>query len=347
MKLAVLFVLAAAAAHASDWPKYHGNVEMTGVASAAGPLSTATAPFLRPKWITRLRGPIAAEPTVANGRVYIGDWSGHEWAVSIDSGIVLAQADLGTTTLAQCEPSTIGITSAAAAAGDAIYVAGGDDGFYCLDAETLEVRWRRSLGDNGAGYYGWCSPSVADGRVIQGISSNCDTPFVPGRVITLDLLNGETMDDTYLIAPQWPHDDDGAGVWTSPAVDVESQKVFVTTGSASEMQDGHSYSMVRLSLGDLRIEEAWKIVDEGIEDADWGSSPTLFTDAAGNRLVGAGQKDGHYYAFRRNDLAAGPVWKTTLAFGGPCPPCGDGTLSTAAFDGTRLYVGAGRPLAAP
>src|SRR4051812_6485264 len=109
----LLSLFLARSAAASDWPKYRANLEMTGVAAAAGPLSPETAPLLRPRWITALGGPIAAEPTVAGGKVYVGDWSGYEWAVSVDDGSVLAQADLGTTTASQCEPSTIGITSSA------------------------------------------------------------------------------------------------------------------------------------------------------------------------------------------------------------------------------------------
>jgi outer membrane protein assembly factor BamB len=61
-------------------------------------------------------------------------------------------------------------------------------------------------------------------------------------------------------------------------------------------------------------------------------------------MVGAGGKDGYYYGCLRNALAAGPTWRTALSPGGPCPLCGEGTLSTAAYDGTRLYVGAGRSL---
>jgi outer membrane protein assembly factor BamB len=67
----------------------------------------------------------------------------------------------------------------------------------------------------------------------------------------------------------------------------------------------------------------------------------LFTDQNGRQLVAAGHKDGNYYAFLRSDLAAGPVWAAEVAKPGEVPQDGDGTLSTAAFDGTALYVGGG------
>jgi outer membrane protein assembly factor BamB len=134
-------------------------------------------------------------------------------------------------------------------------------------------------------------------------------------------------------------------VWTSPAVDEQRGAIYVTTGSAQSWDDGDSFSMVRINLETFEIEDRWKLPNASgvFWDGDWGSSPTLFTDAKGRQLVGAGQKDGGYYAFDRDDLAAGPVWIAPIAVGGDVPQQGQGTLSTAAFDGKRLYVGGGIP----
>jgi outer membrane protein assembly factor BamB len=342
------FTSFAAQAQHSDWPKYCGNLEMTGVAASGGPLSPTTAAALAPLWRVSLDGPVASSPTVAGDLVYIGDWTGLEYALDITTGALAASVNLGTTTNTHCEPATIGITSAAAVSGGTVYVAGGDDSFYALDAQTLNAVWQQRLGDNSesGGYYGWCSPAVTDGRVLQGVSSNCDSPFVAGRVVGFDVSTGQITQDEYLITPEWPHDAVGSGVWTSPAVDVDAGKVFVVTGSADSVEDGLAFSIVRLSKDPLSVEDSWKLQVGDAADADWGSSPTLF-HADEEPLVGAGQKDGSYYAFRRDDLAAGPVWIASLAQGGACPTCADGILSTAAFDGTRLYVGSGRPLASP
>ncbi len=55
--------------------------------------------------------------------------------------------------------------------------------------------------------------------------------------------------------------------------------------------------------------------------------------------MAASGKDGVIYALRQDDLS--PVWATRLAVGCICPECGCGSLSTPAFDGKRLYAGAG------
>jgi outer membrane protein assembly factor BamB len=328
-----------------NWPKYCANLEMTGVAEGERSISPSSAPALELACTDTLTGAIASSPTVVAGRVYVGDWSGIEWSIDAATGAVLARTNLGTTSVPWCYPSDLGITSAPAFSGGVLYLAGGDVGFYALDAKDLSIRWRTSLGDNSGlgGYYGWCSPAVFGGRVIQGVSSNCDDPFIEGRLNALDAGAGAILASADL-AQTTDHWKEGAGVWTSPAIDVEAGQIFATSGSAYHYDDGLAYSILRFSLADLSVEDHWKLSPEDFAlalDADWGSSPTLFRDAAGNRLVGAGQKNGYYYAFSRDDLAGGPLWKAAIATPGFCPQCGEGTLSTAAFDGKRLYVGGG------
>ena len=329
-----------------DWPKYCADAAMTGQAHDETLISPATVDTMHPVWTTLLSGSVASSPTVVGGRVYVGDWGGFEWALDATTGQILASANLGTTPLGNCAPPAQGITSAAAFDRGRLYLAGGDDSIYALNPETLETLWKTKLGDNSpaGGYYGWCSPSAVGGRVYQGVSSHCDAPFVDGRVVGLEDSSGSIFAAADLSQTSDPARF-GAGVWSSPAIDVDARTIFVTTASAYAYDDGLAYSIVRLSLGDLAVEDSWKIPIEdynAVPDADWGSSPTLFHDAEGRLLVGASQKDGQYYAFDRAHLAQGPIWKTRIAIGGDCPGCGDGSISTAAFDGTRLYVGGGR-----
>jgi outer membrane protein assembly factor BamB len=324
------------------WPKYCGNASMTGVPAGTSPIAPATVSAMALAWQTQLKGSIASAPSVRRRTLYIGDWSGDESMLDVRNGKVIARVNLGQTNAPQCQPQTLGVTSSAAIDEDTIYVAGGDDGFYALNANTLRVVWKKSLGDNSAngGYYGWSSPSVHGNRVLQGVSSNCDDPFVQGRLVALDTATGQQVAEAAFVGEGGT----GAGVWTSPAVDVDNGKVFVTTGSGVDFFDGAGYSIIRLDLATLTLEDIWKVdADEATWDADWGSSPTLFADRDGRQLVGAGHKDGHYYAFLRSDLADGPVWSAEIAAQGDVPQDGDGTLSTAAFDGTRLYVGGGTP----
>ena len=336
----------AAVGRGHDWPKYCADFEMTGNARGETAISPASAGSLRLAWQVLLSGVIGSSPTVVAGSVYIGDWGGIEWRLDAATGEVLARSDLGRTIAPQCGPSRLGITSAAAYDRGKIYLAGGDDSFYALNAQTLQTVWKTRLGDNSAagGYYGWSSPSALPGKIFQGVSSNCDNPFVEGAVVSLDSASGEVVGRESLSQTS-DASHFGAGVWSSPAVDLGSRSVFVATASAYHYEDGLAYSFVRLSLDDLSVIGWWKITPEeyaATPDADWGSSPTVFHDAGGRLLVGASHKNGEYYAFDALDLGRGPIWQQRIAAGGGCPTCGDGSISTAAFDGTRLYVGGGR-----
>ena len=82
--------------------------------------------------------------------------------------------------------------------------------------------------------------------------------------------------------------------------------------------------------------------EQQIDDADFGATPTLFNGVIGGQsvpLVGAINKDGIFYAFKRDAVSSGPVWQTRIATGGGDPTTGHGPDAPAAFDGTTLYVG--------
>ena len=271
----------------NDWTKYGASLSMNGVALGEYVLSPVTVPGLHILWSRLLDGQIASAPSIARGKLYIGDWGGKEWALDAATGNVIASIDLGQTINARCNPPILGVTSSPAIVDNIVYLAGGDDAFYALSADDLSILWRRSLGDNSAtgGYYGWCSPALAGGKILQGIASNCDDPFPRGAIVALDPATGVEIMSTYFV----PEDRVGGGLWTSPAVDAEQKKIFVTTGSAHSFDDGDSFSMLRLNLDTFEIEDRWKLPHASGQywDADWGSSPTLFTDANGRALVGA------------------------------------------------------------
>jgi outer membrane protein assembly factor BamB len=88
---------------------------------------------------------------------------------------------------------------------------------------------------------------------------------------------------------------------------------------------------------------SWTIpVAEQTQDADFGATPTLFNGVIGGQsvpLVGAIDKNGIFYALKRDALASGPVWQDQIATGGVNPTTGNGPIAPAAFDGTNLYVG--------
>jgi hypothetical protein len=64
-------------------------------------------------------------------------------------------------------------------------------------------------------------------------------------------------------------------------------------------------------------------------------------DANHRPLIAAANKNGYLYAFDRNNLAAGPIWQDQIATGGAAPAKGQGSASSAVFDGKYLYQAGG------
>jgi hypothetical protein len=126
-------------------------------------------------------------------------------------------------------------------------------------------------------------------------------------------------------------------------VDPATNTIFVTTGTRAQANQTYSEAFVALDATTLAVKGSWSptAVSCDVCDYDFGASPTLFTDAQGRQLVGAANKNGVFYALDRNNLNAGPVWQTRIASSGPCPTCGDGSISTAWSDGQGLYVAGG------
>jgi polyvinyl alcohol dehydrogenase (cytochrome) len=223
-----------------------------------------------------------------------------------------------------------------------VYVGGGDGYLYALRASDGAVMWKSVVGQLPSttvnDYYNWSSPTVINGVVYDGVSSDCDNPFVPGGVEGFDQTSGARIADYESMPPGTV----GGGVWTSVASDGAT--VWATTGSASPppAEQGDSYSIVQLDAATLAKQGIWTVpASARAVDADFGASPTLFTANLGGiptAMVGACDKDGIFYAFKAADVSAGPVWQRPIGKGqgiGGANAC----LDAAIWDGSRLFIG--------
>ena len=81
----------------ADWSKYCASLSMNGVADGEMTISRDTASRFQLLWSRKLNGPIGSAPSIAHGKVYVGDWGGFEWALDAVTGDVIASVDLGRT----------------------------------------------------------------------------------------------------------------------------------------------------------------------------------------------------------------------------------------------------------
>ena len=314
---AFVATIATSAAQNSDWSSYLLNAQHSSYNKFATAITPANASTLVEDWSFIDPGPTIegqpdagfyASPTVVNGVVYIGSNTGVFYALNEATGAVLWQRLLGYTMALSCG-SGRGIVSTAAVANDpvsgtlTVYVGGGDGYLYALNAATGETLWRHFVVDIGTtqneGFI-FGSPTIVNGRIYLGVSSQCDNPLVRGGLKAFDQHTGALLKTFWTT----PNGTVGASVWTSAASDGSS--IWITTGNGNA---GHSYAVVRLNSA-LRFQSEW-VLPDACCDLDWGSSPTLFVARLNNvrtQMIGANNKNGIFYAFDAIHLENGPVW---------------------------------------
>ena len=213
---------------------------------------------------------------------------------------------------------------------------------YALDAATGAQNWKSLVGPaNSANvvgaYYNYASPTVANGLVYEGVSSSCDQPFVRGGVQAFSQQTGSLQHSFWTD----PAGQVGASVWSSEA--TTNAWVWVTTGDPefTGTQLYHAYSFLRLNASTLALSGSWQLKLPQASDLDFGSSPTLFdgtVNGVSTTLVGACNKNGRYYALRRDSLGRGPVWSRRV---GAAAHTGQGMcLASAVWDAqaSALYL---------
>lgn len=297
-------------------------------------------------------GGFVASPIPFNGVIYVGGNNGCLLAVNEADGAIKWSKFFAYQPKLTC-PDRLGIVStvsvAANAAGTTVVTFHSPDGYlYQLNGDTgavlshVLVQVPSVTNPPGNDVFAWSSATTANGRDYVGVSSNCDTPFVQGKVIAYDHVTGsvvwvhKTVPDTF----------GGAGVWTDPAVD-NTGNVWATTGSTYDATNAahpnttpgfEQYSLIKLSAatGNLLCKAPAPPSPTG--DPDFASSPIFFTGTVGGvantPLVGASNKDGWFRAYRQSDCST--VWQaligTATADGQKSP------LAGGVWDGAHLFV---------
>ena len=338
--LRAYFLLLALPAAAQNWPMYLGDAAHSSFNGAESELSRENVAQLQPSWSIHVGAPMAAAPSVVDGILYFGDWKGNFYAVDGAGGHILWSQFVGMAVAPDnpvCQPA-IGVSGQAAVVDDTVYVPGGDAAVYALDRESGRIVWRVPLADPATGAYLWSSITPRDGSLYLGIASLGDCPLVRGALVRIRLDDPHHPQIAYLA----PAEDVGGGVWSTPALDEAGNSVVITTGTGEQdVEEGMwGGTLATLDIETLQLKDWFFLPSNSVEeDIEWGSSPTVFTHSDGTRAVAASGKDGVLYALTADGMQ--PLWETKLATGCICPECGCGALSTPAWDGARLYAGAG------
>lgn len=327
----------AAAEPAAEWVRLGKDLGNTRAATEETEVGVDTVADLAPAWARDgIRG-LTGTPVVADGGVYIGDWSGSVRALDAATGEERWATDLDTNY----------VGGSVALDDERVYAAAFDARVVALDRETGEELWTAEVDDHQmAAIFG--SPVVVDDLVITGVASfelmtDNPAPTFRGSVVALDAATGDE------VWRYWTVDEDeaevaGVSVWATVAVDTERGHVYVPTGNsygprpsarsdaivALDLATGEERWIAQFTEGDV-----WTVGNPVGTDADVGSPPNLFR-VGDVDAVGAPDKAGVFHALDRDTGEV--LWEAELTEGG----LQGGALASAAVAEDVVYVASNR-----
>src|SRR4051812_27344421 len=296
-------VLALPSAAMADWPMYGHDLANTRNAGDEGPAPDQVA-SLKPAWTFKAdEGDFTGTPAVAGGVVVAGDHGGVVYGLDAVTGKKLWSQDVG------APVNGSAAIDLDAHGGPTAYVPVAQPDAPHLVAFSLNdgtKRWDTVLTKQpGSSMYG--SPAIWNGTLFVGTSgNNTDDSTARGSVLAIDGATGTIRWRTYTV----PEGRDGAAVWSTPAIDTATGRLYVGTGNNyHEPTTDTGDAMLALDAGTGRILSHFQATAGdsfsggdnplGGPDHDFGASPNLFTAADGRALVGEGQKSGVYWALDR------------------------------------------------
>src|SRR4051794_27420045 len=282
--LAVVLLLAAtpgSAAVPANWTGYLGGADHASFNAAATAITPADVGALTRYWQfqppastqTGQPGPaLYSSPTYVDGRVYIGSSRGDFYAPDLATKTVVWSRFLGFVPALTC--GARGFVGTATVVPDpsradqlTVYVAAADGNLYALDAADGSTVWQAVVATPSTtenDYFNWGSPTVRDGKVWMGISSQCDTPLVRAGVTGYDQATGTSLGTFFSV----PDGSRGGSVWSSVAVNAADQ-VFATTGNGPAGTDAES--IVRIDGATMARQDGWRVpVSQSSPNNDWG-----------------------------------------------------------------------------
>ncbi|MBI4591281.1 MAG: PQQ-dependent dehydrogenase, methanol/ethanol family [Candidatus Rokubacteria bacterium] len=340
-----------AAADGKNWLTYGKNYANTRY-SPSRQINAQNASLLVPRWVYQTGGPIGSfetTPLVVNGIMYLTTPFNHAIAVDAKTGKQLWRYEhkIAGTPIICCGPNNRGLT----AWGDRVYMATLDAHLVALDQKTGKVVWDVEVADATAGYSLTLAPLAYKGMIIVG---NSGAEYgVRGFVDAYSAADGKrvwrfwTIPDTGWegkFSPTTPEGEKlnreinkekadfakykdawqrgGGSTWMTPAVDPETDTLFIMVGNPSPDLDGeirpgdnlYTESMVAIDVRNGTYKWHYQYVPHDVWDLDAVSPAVLFeTMADGRRVkaVGHAGKTGWFYI---HDRATGKLIRRSQPF---------------------------------
>ena len=359
-----------------EWPTYGHDLNNSRTQPAERSIGPDNVGSLEAAWVLDTKGAINSTPIVTGGCLFIGSSDGTLHALDADSG-----KPIWSTELPVKKPAFGGgLVGSPAVTRDSVLVAINEEGapyLASLDRATGAERWRTTIDSQSQSGVN-ASVVVHDGLAFVGFFGYAAPGKVErGGFVLIDARTGELVKRTYTIDDaSFAQGFAGAGIWSTPAIDTAADLAYVGTSNPHDPQREYEMANSLIKI-DLRrnsptfgqILDSYKgrpdsYVEGGADqpacetapdvyyvppfsatcvqlDLDFGASPSLFVDAAGNQRLGDLAKSGDYHVVDPKGMVG--VWRQTV--GVPCfacnaasPAAANGTVFTAAGPPGQLYA---------
>ena len=328
-----------------------------------GRLKAPDVPRLQLKWAFGFpdAASAGAQPSIVDDRVYVGSATGIVYCLDLNTGHAYWTFDAGTEVRTAITIAPGGSAFFVDAAGTA----------HSLDAKTGQLRWKHHVDSHPAVrtigspkvYAGRVYVPVSSGEEVYGANPTYECCKFRGSLVALDAATGMQMWQSFTI-PDTPqptrrnavgtqlYGPSGAGVWSSPTLDIEHRRIYAATGdSYSDPPAATSDSVLAFDLGSGALQwahqatagDAFNIACNLPDktncplargpDVDFASPPLLVSVSRGKRLLVLGQKSGMVYALDP-DNGGQQVWTARVGIGGLL----GGVMWGSASDGHNVYV---------
>ena len=354
-------------------PQWNGwgadNFNTRFQSAAAAGISADQVPDLKVKWVFGLPMDYqTSQPTVVGGRVFVGTMKGLVYALDAKTGClywsVKTTAGVRSTPVVDSLPATNPQRYV-------VYVGDVEANLYALDAQTGRQIWKVKIDDHPLARI-TATPKTHGNRIyasatafeeVAGGDPSYECCTFRGSMVALNRFNGTQVWKGYTLPdPPAPvrknaigvqlWGPSGASIWSSPVLDPERNRIYVTTGDnysdpasltsdavgAFDMRTGEFLWSKQFTAGD-----AWNVgceMDEDMNcpeargpDLDFASSPILRILSNGRRVILAGQKSGVMHAIDP-DRDGEILWQHRVGKGGII----GGIQWGSAADAKQVYV---------
>ena len=341
----------------ANWSGWGGDSANSRYQQTPG-MSAADIPNLKLKWAFGfpMGNSAYGQPSLYGGRVFVGADTGFVYSLEAESGCIYwsFRASAGVRTAVSIGPG--------AQRGKFLAYFGDVKGnVYAVDAATGTQIWKDRLDTHPIARVTG-APKLVAGRLYVPLSSleesGAGNPAYPcctfrGGLAAYDAITGKRQWKSYTI-PDEPRPlkktskgtqlwgPAGAGVWSSPAVDLKRRTVYVATGNgytepaadasdavvAFDVDSGKRLWTKQVMASDAYVRDcpgkyrplvpkenkSETCPGELGPDMDFGNSPIVRTLADGRTLIFIGQKDGHAWALDP-DKKGEVVWSRQVGLG--------------------------------